>query len=743
MTNPFAPLHGAGAPAGKASAKAKPPAFAVIAPVPGDAPAAPTRHKDLGPPSATWTYRDAAGRLLGYVCRFEKPAGGKEFRPLTFGRPADGKPACWRWLGWQNPRPLYGLDRLAAHPGGRVVVTEGEKSADAAGRLLPDIVAITAPNGSSNGQHADWTPLKGCDVTIWRDADEPGLAHAETIAPLILAAGAASVAIAHPPKGASGGWDAADAEAEGWTQEQAAAFLAAASKVEAKAETPPEPKAAPKAKAAPRPSAPASEDAPERKRAPAQRDAVMGIIDRCTLWHSPEREAFATYAVGDRVETWPIRSSTFRDWLSWQSYRELGTVPGTSSIDDALRTACAQATNEGPRQEPWMRTGMRDGRLYLDLCDEAWRAVEIDASGWRVLERHGLPFTRTPSMQPLPAPCEDDACSIDELRPFINTAAEEDFTLVAGWLVGALRNRGPYPVLILNGQQGTGKSFLTKLLRSLVDPNVAPIRSAPDKDRDLLTAAINAHMLVIDNMSTMPNWLADALCRLATGGGFGVRTNYTDKEETVLNATKPILLNGIPSLVDRPDLGDRAVTIRLSPISEEARRPEDEIDEAWEEARPRVLAALCDALSAAVRNLSSVKLTRSPRLADFAKWVTAAEQGLGWERGTFVDAYASNRKDIADSAFEASPVAMAIAALLDDRELFHGRAMDLLPLLRDKADPAITSQKWWPQTAQSLGNQLDRVIPTLKTRGITVERRHSGDRFITIARVKKDGSGPA
>jgi putative DNA primase/helicase len=190
------------------------------APIPDDAPMPPTRHPQLGEPSATWVYRDARGGVLFYVYRFDTgksdPATGKpakEFRPLTF----DGD--RWQWKGVGAPRPLYGLDRLAARADAPVIATEGEKAADAAAYLVPDAVCIASANGSDGARQADWSPLHGRRVILWPDADEPGAQYAANVAELLRAAGATVVGVMDVRALAGGvpapGWDAANALGEG------------------------------------------------------------------------------------------------------------------------------------------------------------------------------------------------------------------------------------------------------------------------------------------------------------------------------------------------------------------------------------------------------------------------------------------------------------------------------------------------------------------------------------------------
>ena len=143
-----------------------------------------------------------------------------------------------------------------------------------------------------------------------------------------------------------------------------------------------------------------------------------------------------------------------------------------------------------------MRIAEHAGCIYLDLADEHWRAVEIGPDGWRVLERPPVRFRRSPGMLALPLP--ERGGSIEALRSFLNLSNQNDFVLVVAWLLAALRSGGPYPVLVISGEQGSAKTVLSKFLRALVDPNVAPVRALPRDERELMIAANNGHMLAFD-----------------------------------------------------------------------------------------------------------------------------------------------------------------------------------------------------------------------------------------------------
>jgi putative DNA primase/helicase len=711
--DPFAPIGGDGDPRPQ---KRK---ASIVIPVPTDAPPPPTEHYKLGKPTAKWPYPDKNPRLLA-ISSASRRRMGKEFRPLTLWREPDGK-LGWRWESWPPPRPLYGLSRLAERPSAPVVVVEGEKSADAATRLLPGFVAVTSPNGSKSARKADWSQLKGRTVTVWPDADAAGLEYARQVAQLATAAGAVSVAIVSPPADVKVGWDAADALAGGWIPERASELIAAAMPAGNEATTAEREGGSP-------------HSAPDGRRRTPQRDVLIGLTEPVELWHDANRIAYATFPVNGHRENWPVRSRDFRLWLSGCFFEETGGAIGGQALEDGLRILEARAVNKGPQHECFTRTGASGGKLFLDLGNPTWNAVEITAHGWTVIDKPPVKFLRAPSIRPLPVP--EAGGLIEELRGFVNVNSDDDFMLAVAWAVAALRPCGPFPILVLSGEAGAGKSVFSRMLRSLVDPSAAPIRAVPRDDRDLVVSASNSHILAFDNLSTMPVWLADAFCRLATGSGFATRMLHTDRDEMIFEAARPIIINGISSLTDRPDLADRSVTIHLSAIPDAERRPEDELLADFENARPRILGALLDAMSGALRNIGSVKLDRAPRMADFAKLITAAEPGLGWELGEFLAAYESNQRDVVEAAFEADAVAVTIWKLIttgeDFVDGFTGTPTELLAAINGIASESTRKSRYWPENASQLGNRVARATPLLKARGCTIERRHSGARTITI-----------
>lgn len=137
-----------------------------------------------------------------------------------------------------------------------------------------------------------------------------------------------------------------------------------------------------------------------------------------------------------------------------------------------------------------------------------------------------MKFRRPKGMRPLLEPVSGG--SIDDLRPFVNVAIEQDWMLLVAWLLAALRPQGPYPLAVLHGEQGAAKTTTARVLRALVDPNLAPMRSEPRDPRDFMISASNGWVVAFDNLSKIDAGLSDALCRLSTGGGFATRTLFTN-----------------------------------------------------------------------------------------------------------------------------------------------------------------------------------------------------------------------
>jgi hypothetical protein len=467
----------------------------------------------------------------------------------------------------------------------------------------------------------------------------------------------------------------------------------------------------------------------EKKRKPTQAELLLLAAADAELWRTPDFDCYATIQVDDHKENWPIRSKRFRRWLLRRFYEAHGKAPGAQAVQDTLGVLEARAQFEGQEHEVHVRVAHTEDAIYVDLCDEQWRAGKITRQGWQVVADPPVKFRRSKGMAPLPVP--QSGGSLNELRRFLNVKSEGCWRLFVAILIAAF-SPGPYPILALQGEQGSAKTTAARLLKALIDPSTTPLRSIPKEVRDLMIAANNAWCLTFDNLSGLPDWLADAFCRLSTGGGFGTRELYTDAEECLFESMRLVTLNGITSLVTKQDLADRAVIIDLPQIEDKDRLPEKVFWREFEKERPRILGALLDAVVASLANHDRVRLTALPRMADFAIWVTAAEPVLGWPSGSFLEAYTGNRGAVVEQSLEADQVAVAVRLLMAERDSWEGNASVLLETLEALIPESTKRSKVWPKAAHILSNRLKRASTFLRKVGLEVEFSKSGDRKITI-----------
>lgn len=468
----------------------------------------------------------------------------------------------------------------------------------------------------------------------------------------------------------------------------------------------------------------------------SQADLLVHMAESAELFHTPAGVAFADVSINGHRETLQVRHKTFRQWLTHAFYRSTLRAPGSGSLQAAICTIEAKAQFTGAERPVNIRIGGSDNCVYIDLGDKSWRAIEVDDASWRVINKPLVRFRRAPGMQSWPTPMRGG--SIELLRPFLNLQSDDDFVMAVAFVLAALRDRGPYPVLVLSGEQGAAKSTFVAVVRALIDPNTAPLRALPRHERDLFIAAGNSYVQAFDNVSNIPPWLSDALCRLATGGSLSTRQLRTDQDEVLLTATRPMILNGIENCVLRPDLADRCIFLNLEHIPDDRRRAEKEFWDAFELRRPYILGALLDAMAHGLERLPETRLETLPRMADFAVWLTACETAL-WPAGTFSGAYDANRATAIDDVIDADPVAMAVCELMALKPAWKGTATDLLAALNALVGKQSKLPTTWPGTPRALSGRLRRFQTILRKIGIDIafsKDGHARMRLITI--LKRD-----
>jgi len=465
---------------------------------------------------------------------------------------------------------------------------------------------------------------------------------------------------------------------------------------------------------------------------------LVKMASNLYLFHNADGAPYASFEREGHVETWPLNSKAMKDYLSRLYYTKTGSTIRSQSISDAISELRGHAVYDSREEQVYKRLAWYDGNIYLDLCNQEWSVAEITPGGWRVIPNAPIHFVRTKGMAPLPVP--ERGGRIGKMRAFVNVK-DSDWPLLLAWILGAYMKDGPYPVIIFIGEHGTSKSLLTRIIRMLIDPSYSLARSLPKSERDLVINANNSWILAFDNTSYLPDWLSDAICRLATGGGFGIRENYTDDEEIIFKSKRPVILNSIGDIATRPDLLDRAIIITLPVIPDEKRRTEKEIWSDFNEVYPPVLGALLDAVSLGLKDVDGVKLQSLPRMADFAKWVVAAMPALDMIPDDFLTAYNENRDSINEIVLESSPIARWVSGLVSNGN-WNGTATDLLDELNIMTDYDTQKAKVWPKSPRALSQMLNRIAPNLRRKGIDIQMtREGGERRIRIIDLLKPKDG--
>jgi primase-polymerase (primpol)-like protein/energy-coupling factor transporter ATP-binding protein EcfA2 len=479
--------------------------------------------------------------------------------------------------------------------------------------------------------------------------------------------------------------------------------------------------------------------------------AVEFLVELATaqgeLFHDASGAAYAN--CGGIVHS--VESLSYRRWLSGVFYQTTnGSAPKSGNLDDAINLLAAVARHDAPEKPVHVRVAECEGKLYLDLANEGREVVEVDRTGWRLLSAAECParFRRPAGLLALPNPAEGG--SIDELRQFVNYEDEGSYRLLCAWLLASLRpTTGTYPLLLLSGEHGSGKSSLARVLRNLVDPSSIVLRKEPRSPQDLWIAAGNSWVLALDNLSYLRQWLSDALCCLLSGGAYACRKLYSDDDEAIFHAQRPVLLTSISEVITQQDLLDRTLAYTCPTIGDSERRPEADFWRDYEVARPRLLGSLLDGLSGTLANLDTVPQDDYPRLADFARWAMAAYAALGWPVESFRADFEANRQTTDSIALDDALVPL-LRRLLGNSPRWPSegtRGLDELHSeLRRLAGGAVAANQLpgWPQRPRELAGRLRRLAPALRRAGVTVhvEKRETTGRRATPCWVETTTPNP-
>ncbi|MER5887265.1 ATP-binding protein [Streptomyces sp. NPDC001941] len=456
---------------------------------------------------------------------------------------------------------------------------------------------------------------------------------------------------------------------------------------------------------------------PEKK-GPSQATQLVALArERYDLFMSDDGRPYGVRVDGPNLAL-PLRGKAgLRSQLA-RIYTDVqgGTVPSQSALADAMTVLEGLAANADPRT-PLLRVARHDDRILIDLGTSDGRCVSVGPDGWQLLPDAPIVFRRSGAMKPLPAPVRDGD-GLAALRDLLNTT-DEGFHLLVAWLLAAFIPDLPHPILAFRGEQGTGKSKGAAMVIGIIDPSGAPKRTAPRDLKSWSVQAFNSWAICLDNISIIPDWLSDALCRAVTGDGVVDRALFTDDDVVVLEFRRVLAITTIDAGALAGDLAERLLTIELQLIPDSKRREEADLDRAYADAHPAMLASLFDLLAQVLKALPDVQLTERPRMADFARVLAAVDHVTGWATQS---AYKATAADAVADVLEGEPFAQAVVELVDAAGP-DGLTLTTAQILDLVTTPEKLPKKW-PKDATRAGGQLKRLAPALRTIGIEVDDSH-------------------
>lgn len=447
----------------------------------------------------------------------------------------------------------------------------------------------------------------------------------------------------------------------------------------------------------------------------------IGMLEM--LFHSGEgedREAYIRARIKDHYEVFRVNSRACKEFLSEKFFDLTNSGCNRNALADALGALTGTAKFRRERRDVFLRVApYKNNAFVIDLGSIDRSVVEISECGWEVKTHHEVMFLRTKGMLPLPQP-RIQGGNIHLLRKYVNGLSENQYCLLISWLAAALHPATSYPILVISGEQNSGKTTLTRMVKRLVDHSIADERKRPKDDTDVFVAALHAWVPAYGNLSRLDQNISDTLCLISTDGTQSKRQLYTDNEESLTRVCRPVILNGISDLLTFPDLARRAVLIELKSRDEFV--DDEELMQSFERDVPYIFAGLLDALACALKNRevarSEISKQKLHGLSSFTTWALAASEKLGFTHNQFLTAYEENLKETQLTGLDASIIGEAIQRFMSSKALWTGLANQLLEVLNALAGEKLSRDHYWPKQPNQLSELLKRVVPALRVAGI-------------------------
>ena len=683
-----------------------------------------------------FSYESEDGKVLYQTER--KDYGPGVDKDILQRSPDPERPGEWRYTLKDVRLVPYRLPAMIASQ--EIWIVEGEQCADDLASL--GLSGTTTPLGAGKWpklcrEHGMQKHFEGKDCYILPDNDGPGEKHAEDICRSLVGIARTLKRIqlpGLPPKG-----DVSDFIEQHSPEEARRLLLELA---DATPKYNPESQRISSVQQADTPG-----DDEEKKPSKFQKALHTFLGTGSQVFLDQHQTGWAAVDRGGYLENIRLTSGQFTRYLLKlfvDTHGEEVSRETISQVADYLE-ASATETRQLNNRFAW-----RDGTLFIDMGTPTWDSIKVTADGYEIVRLEAPPFQRYSHQKPLPTP--EPGGDLREVLGFLPVKDEDSQILLMVWLVTALLEHIPRPILSTFGIQGSGKSTLCEFTRNLLDPS-STLTPSMSKDHSEFIQLLSHHAVVcLDNIHRIPQWGSDDLCRAVTAGGFSKRRLYSDDDDIIYQFSRCIILNGINVPGTSPDLLDRSILIQAERISKEERRDKTALCAQFNQARGRIFGAVLNALSRAIAIVDTVELSEKPRMADWAVWGCAVAEALGIGQERFLQAYYRNIGSQNDEIVNSEPTCVALAEFMREQERWTGTPSELYSKLTDIAEnEGLDKEKRWPKASNGLSRKLRELQHNLQEAGMRVEMGYRGrgrnkKRSVTISwteRVPEISSTPS
>lgn len=440
---------------------------------------------------------------------------------------------------------------------------------------------------------------------------------------------------------------------------------------------------------------------------------------------------FLRFKEGSIWKHYPLEAQITYSWLANLLYQNTGEVPKREAIKNAIAILYAQAQATQINLSLRVAQGS-EGSIWIDMCDDKWRAIHVTKNGWTIKENPPTLFKRFDHNSPLPEPSTSgklqDLAKLTTIKNPIDKLLFIIHTL-SYWIPDI-----PHPIMNGYGPQGSCKTSSQIVAKAHIDPSNAETLSLPENQAELILQLDQNYFVIYDNVSRITEERSDDFCKAVSGIGIQKRKLFTDSDSIVRTYRRCIAINGIETTANRSDLLERSILYEHRTPSEEERITDAEFKRILQESRSKTIGAMLDILVSTLNAKESIVMKRKPRMADFAEWGCAICESLGFPKDIFLDAYENARIENSITVIEASTLARTLLEFLAQKcdyenirigdELWQGNASSLYNELHTFAEENGRNIVYsdFPKNANSFSKSLGRFEPDLLKLGVRIHR---------------------